>query len=282
MRVRSAFRVLEGSLLAVRVMLAVQYLHIAAIQTIAPVHDHFFPAVLRHPTLLLVAFFVPMISEVVVLSHPTPAGMKRAAAIETLGAAILLLHQATYFYATWVIVFWAGLFLVWLAWSGAADARRAMKTGPLLARLLIAFFFLGGAAGKWTAGYWSGEVFYDMFFARQSYFVYAQLRAWFDDATIQLIARWFSRWAVIVETSMALVVFLPARVASTVSIAAALGLWLTSADLFEVAWPLIGLALAGRLLASQRDPANPDIGDPAALRTDPATRDPNRFTRSGV
>jgi hypothetical protein len=255
MRVRSAFCVLEGSLLAVRVMLALPYLNIAAVQTIAPVHDHFFPAVLRHPTLLLVAFFVPMIGEIVVLSHPTRAGMKRAAVLETLGAAVLLLHQATYFYATWVIVLWAGLFLVWLAWSGASDEWRATTTGPFLAQLLTAFFFLGGAAGKWTAGYWSGEVFYDLFFARHSYFVYSQLRAWFNDATIQLIAKWFSRSAVIVETSMALVVFLPARLGSTVSIAAALGLWLTSADLFEVAWPLIGIALAGRLLASRRDRA---------------------------
>jgi hypothetical protein len=254
-RVRNAFGVLEGSLFAVRVMLAVSYVRIAALQVIAPVHDHFFPALLRHPTLLLVAFFVPMISEVVVLSHQTRAGMKRAAAIETLGAAVLLLHQATYFTATWVVVFWAGLFLVWIAWSGAANEGRATTTGPFLAQLLTAFFFLGGAAGKWSAGYWSGEVFYDIFFARQSYFVYSHLRAWFDDATIQLLAKWFSRSAVAVETSMVLVVFLPARLASTVSIAAALGLWLTNADLFEVVWPLIGIALAGRLLASQCDRA---------------------------
>jgi hypothetical protein len=255
-RVRSAFRVVEGALLAVRVMLAVPYIRIAAIQTVAPVRDHFFPPVLRHPTLLLIAFFMPMIAEIIVLSRPARADMKRAAAIETLGAAILLLHQATYFYATWVIVFWAGLFLVWLAWSGAADERRATTTGPFLAQLLTAFFFLGGAAGKWTAGYWSGEVFYDIFFGRQSYFVYSQLRVWFDDTAIQLIAKWFSRSAVVVETSMALVVFLPARLASTVSVAAALGLWFTSADLFEVAWPLIGVALAGRLLASPRDRAD--------------------------
>ena len=257
-RVRRAFRALAGSLLAVRVMLALSYVRIAALQVIAPVHDHFFPAPLAHPTLVLVAFFVPVMTEIAVLSHPAPAGMKRAAAVETLGAAVLLLHQATYFTATWVIVFWAGLFLAWLAWSGAADERRAMETGPFLAQLLIAFFFLGGAAGKWTAGYWSGQVFYDMFFARQSTFVYAQLRAWFEDATIQLIAKWFSRSAVVVETSMALVAFLPARLASTVSIAAALGLWLTSADLFEVAWPMIGIALAGRLLAAQRNHADPD------------------------
>jgi hypothetical protein len=251
-RVRSAFRVLAGALLAVRVMLAMPYIRIATLQTIAPVRDHLFPPVLRHPALVLLAFFVPMIAEIMVLSRPATADMKRAAASETIGAAILLLHQATYFYATWVIVFWAGLFLAWLAWSGAADESRAITTGPFLAQLLTAFFFLGGAAGKWTAGYWSGAVFYDIFFAGNSYVVYSQLRTWFSDAALQILAKWFSRSAVVVETSMALIVFLPARLASTVSVVAALGLWLANADLFEVAWPLIGIALAGRLLALPR------------------------------
>jgi len=95
-------------------------------------------------------------------------------------------------------------------------------------------------------------VFYDLFFARRSDLVYAQLRAWFSDASVHLIATWFSRSVVVVETSLALVWLLPARLAASVSIAAALGLWFTSGDLFEVCWPIIGLALAGRLLAPRR------------------------------
>jgi len=251
-RVSNALRAIALALLAVRIMLAASYIRIAALQVIAPVHDHFFPAPLRHPALVLVAFFGPMLTEVLVLHRPTAGQMRRAAGMEVAGAAVLLLHQASYFYATWVIVFWAGVFMVWMAWSGSADEERAAAIGPFLAQLIISFFFLGGAAGKWTAGYWSGEVFYDLFFARRSDLVYAQLRAWFSDASVHLIATWFSRSVVVVETSLALVWLLPARLAASVSIAAALGLWFTSGDLFEVCWPIIGLALAGRLLAPRR------------------------------
>ncbi len=250
--VGNAFRVVAAALLAVRVMLAIPHLRIASLQAIAPVQDHFFPAALRHPALLLVAFFAPVISEVMALAQAAPGRMKLAAVVETFGAGLLLLHQASYFYATWVIVFWAGLFMVWMAWSGAADEERASAIGPFLAQLIIAFLFLGGAAGKWTAGYWSGEIFYDLFFAHRTDLIYSQMRLWFGDATVHLIATWFSRTAVVVETSMALVVFLPTRLASSVSIAAALGLWFTSSDLFEVSWPIIGLACAGRLLAAAR------------------------------
>lgn len=249
-RVGNAFRAIEGALLATHVLLATRYLRVVSLQLMVPVQDHFFPAALRHPAIVLAAFFGPMITEVIVLDRPTRGAMKWAAAVEVAGAAGLLLHQATYFYAPWVIVFWSGLLLVWMAWSGARDGERAANIGPFLAQLLIAFVFLGAAVGKWTAGYWSGDVFYDIFFARHPSFIYAHLRAWFDDTMLHVIARWFSRAAVLVETSMALVLVLPARLASTVSIAAALGFWLTSSDLFDVSLPLVGVAIAGRMLAS--------------------------------
>jgi hypothetical protein len=50
---------------------------------------------------------------------------------------------------------------------------------------------------------------------------------------------------------MAFIIFLPARLASTVALCAAVGFWLASFDLFEVSALLIGIALAGRLLAGQ-------------------------------
>lgn len=248
-QVANAVRAIEGALLAVHVMLAARYVQLASLQVIAPVSDHFFPVVLRHPAFLLAAFFSPVLTEVIVLDRPTPTAMRWAAGVEAAGAAVLLVHQASYFFATWVVVFWAALFLVWLAWSAAQDDVRARIAGPFVAQLLVAFLFMGGAVGKWTAGYWSGDVFYGVFFAGNPSPIYALLRSRFDVSTLHLIAMWFSRAVVVLETSMALVILLPARRASMVSIAAALGLWLTSGDLFEVSWPLIGIALAGRLLA---------------------------------
>src|SRR5207245_8798699 len=109
------------------------------------------------------------------------------------------------------------------------------RNGPVLAQLLVAFWFLGGAAGKWTAGYWTGEPFHDLFFAHHPYPVYALLRARLDAETLRLVATWYSRAVVVVETAMAGVVLLPARLASALTVAVALGMWLVTGDLYDVA-----------------------------------------------
>jgi len=247
--VTRAFLGLAASICAVRLLLVRQYLLITVVAATVPLQDHFFPPLLRQPVLLAAAFFAPLWTEVLVLLRPTDRRMKHHAVAVTLSAGVLLVHQASYFFATWVVIFWAGLFLVWMAWNGAADPGSASRKGPLLAQLLIAFWFLGGAAGKWTAGYWAGEPFYDLFFAHDPYPVYALLRASLDADTLRVVAMWFSRAVVVVETVMGCVVFLPARVASALSIAVAVGMWLSIGNLYDVTWPVIGTALAGRILA---------------------------------
>src|SRR3989442_11785753 len=104
--------------------------------------------------------------------------MLRYLIMVTLCSAILLVRQARYFFATWVVVFWAGLFLIWIAGSALDAPLRACKTVPLLAQALISFWFLSGAVGKWRSAYWAGEPFYDMFFAHHHFLVYALLRLW--------------------------------------------------------------------------------------------------------
>ncbi len=252
--VTRAFRIVAASICAVRIMLIRQYILIAAVAAAVPLHDHFFPAILRHPAVLAGAFFAPLWFEVLVLLRPTIRRAKCHAVAVTLSAAVLLVHQASYFFATWVVIFWAGLFLVWLAWKGEADPDGACRMGPFLAQLLIAFWFLGGAVGKWTAGYWAGEPLYEMFFAHHPYRLYALLRGWLDAESLRAAATWFSRAVVVVETAMAGVVVLPAPLASTLTIAVALGMWLSLGDIYDIAWPMIGTALAGRMLASGRSP----------------------------
>ncbi len=247
--VTGAYLALAASICAVRILLVRQYGLIIAVAAAVPLRDHFFPSLLRQPALLAAAFLAPLATEIPVLLRPTAGRMKRHAAGVTLSAAVLLVHQASYFFATWIVVFWAGLFLAWLAWSGVPDPESARRKGPFLAQLLVAFWFLGGAAGKWTAGYWAGEPFHDLFFAHHPYAVYAVLRAHLDADTLRLVATWFSRAVVVVETAMAAVFLLPARLASSLGVAVGLGMWLAMGNLYDVAWPVIGTALAGRILA---------------------------------
>jgi hypothetical protein len=247
----AAFRAVAGSILVVRLFLLGRNLQTAALQVAAPVDDSFFPELLKHPALLIAATLVPIGTGLLSVLRPTRTSMRLHAGSETLSATTLLLHQATYFFATWTIVFWGDVFLVWLTWSGGRTDTHARETGPFLAQLMIAFIFLGGAAGKWTAGYWSGEPFNDIFFVDNSSLLFSLLRSGFDEPTLPIVARWYSRMVVLMESAMVLVIFMPARVAAILGVVAALGMWSASASLFEVALPIMGMAGAAWILGSR-------------------------------
>src|SRR5436309_14740055 len=89
-----------------------------------------------------------------------------------------------------------------------------------------------------------------MYFSHHLYRVCAVLRLWVEPGTLRVVATWFSRSVVVVETAMAFVVFLPARAAAAITVVVALGMWLCIGDLFDIAWPMIGTALAGWILSA--------------------------------
>jgi hypothetical protein len=252
--VTRAFVVLTAAIFTARVLFARQYLLAAATVAAVPVQDHFFPWVLRQPLVLATAFLAPLATELAVLLRPTAGRMRRHAVWVTVSAAILLLHQASYFFATWVVVFWAGLLLVWMAYRGPGDAEGARRQGPFLAQLLISFWFLGGAAGKWTAAYWTGAPLYDLFFARGPYALHAWLRASLDGDSLRLLVAWFSRAVVVTESAMACTLLMPARMASILTVVVALGMWGCLGGLSDIALPMVGVALAGRILAEGANP----------------------------
>src|SRR5438445_606616 len=127
--VTRAFLGLAVAICGVRVLLIRQYCLIIAVAAAVPLHDHFFPALLRQPALLAAAFFAPLWTEVQVLLRPMAGRMKRHAVAVTLSAGVLLVHQASYFFATWIVVFWAGLFI------GTALAARILAAAarPVIA-----------------------------------------------------------------------------------------------------------------------------------------------------
>jgi hypothetical protein len=241
-QVARAFVWLIVSIAAVRVLVASEYWSRALFQLSIPVEDPFFPQALRDPLLLLTAVCGPLIAELMVIWRPTVTKMRTAAALEILSAALLMIHQAAFYKATWIVVFWCGWLLAWLAWSAVRRPELIPACGPLLAQAMVAFFFLGGAVGKWTAGYWSGEVFHDILVKRHTGMLHQYLRATLDDSSLWQIAMIYSRGIVIVETAMIGIVLVPPRAASVLIAVAALGMWGSSSNLFEIAFPLVGLA----------------------------------------
>jgi hypothetical protein len=239
---RRAFVWLIVSIGAVRILLASEYWSRALFLIAIPVEDPLFPTALRDPVVLLTALFGPLSIEVLVLWRPTVTRMRTAAVVEIASAAVLLVHQASFYKATWIVVFWSGWLLAWLAWSAVRQPDLIRTFGPFLAQAIVAFFFLGGAVGKWTAGYWSGEAFHDILFNRHPGIVYQHFRATLDEAALRQIATIYSRTIVIFETAMIGIVLVPPRVASVLIVLAGVGLWSSSSTLYEIVFPIFGLA----------------------------------------
>jgi hypothetical protein len=259
-----AFVSLTVSIAAVRLLVASDYRTRALFQLGIPVHDPLFPIAFRDPLLLLLAILGPLITEFSVLWRPTLVRARTAAVVEIVSATILLIHQASFFRATWVVIFWGSWLLAWLAWTAVRQPALVRACGPILAQVLVAFFFLGGAVGKWTAGYWSGEPFHDILFRRHTGVLYQYLRATADESTLRYIATIYSRSIVIFETAMIGIVLVPPRIASVLIVLASVGLWVSSSVLYEIVFPIIGLAAVVWHLAGAPD-QNQTGGEPGPV-----------------
>jgi hypothetical protein len=248
-----AFVALMVSIAVVRLLIASDYRTRGLVQLAIPVDDPLFPLAFRNPLLLLLAILGPLIIEVIVISRPTLASARTAAAVEIVSATVLLTHQASFYRATWVVLFWCGWMLAWLAWTADRRPGLVRSCGPVLAQALVAFFFLGGAVGKWTAGYWSGEPFHDLLFRRHPGVLYEYLRTTTDEPTLRYIAMIYSRSIVILETAMIGIVLVPPRIASAVIVVVGVGMWMSSSVLYEIVFPIIGLAVVAWHLAGAPD-----------------------------
>ena len=115
-----------------------------------------------------------------------------------------------------------------------------------LGLLIISMIFLGGAIGKWTPGYWSGDVLYEIYFVDRNYWVFNLLRASVETESLRDIATYYSRMVVITESCCAFLWVLPVRIGAAAAITVMLGIVIFSnAYLFSVMFCLIGLAIVG-------------------------------------
>ena len=92
-----------------------------------------------------------------------------------------------------------------------------------------------------------------MLFRRTPGVLYEYLRTTTDEATLRYIATIYSRSIVIVETMMIGIVLVPPRIASAVIVVAGLGMWVSISGLYEIVFPMIGLAVVVWHLAGAPD-----------------------------
>ena len=213
-----------------------------------PVNDPFFPKFFESIWTLRIAYLGSLAAICGSFFFANYA-LRRLLGFSTVaGLTILCLHQGSYNDATFTTSWWTSLWSLWFVKYVHLDCRESdLRRPAFLSRVIISMILLGGAVGKWTAEYWSGEVLYQIYFVEREFWVFNLLRDNFDAESLQAIATWYSRKVVVVETVCGLGLWLlPPRWAAIAGITvltsiAVFSNWL----LFSVLMSLIALASVG-------------------------------------
>jgi len=219
-----------------------------------PLDDPFFPVWLKSVWTLRLTFLGTIVAVGLNLVTSSRRLQYVCVWVALVGTTILCIHQASYNDMTFVTAWWTCLWATWYVHHLAdADQTLMLRRASFLGRLIISLILLGGASGKWTAEYWSGEVFYDIYFIDRDYWVFNALRSWFEPEQLRTIATWYSRKVVVIETVAGLGLWmLPPRIAATVGVVLLASIALLSNFLlFSVLFTLIGLAAVGWLVVKE-------------------------------
>lgn len=211
------------------------------------IEHSFFPAWLRSAIVLRFAFVASVLTYGLSLFVIDSYKRRCLLGIGLFAATVLLLHQGSHNDMTFTTVWWCSVFAFWFSGRIGIDREAdLMSKASFLSRVIVALVLLGGAAGKWTSEYWSGQVFYEIYFVERDFWVFNLLRDWFDKETLRAIATGYSRKVIVVESLGALIWLFPSRWAAVIGTVLFAGIALSSNFLlFSVLWPLIGLSLVG-------------------------------------
>ncbi len=216
-----------------------------------PLHDTFFPTWLQSIWVLRISFLGTVIALAVNLFVGDRWFQKACCLLTLIGTSILCLHQCSYNDMTFVTAWWASLWAFWFVLRiDIDDEDHLLRRSAFLSRLIISMILLGGGMGKWTAEYWSGEVFYDIYFLDRDFWVFNYLRENFEAEQLRTMSMWYSRKVVVLETVAGLTLWLlPPKWAAATAVTILMGIALLSNFLlFSVLNALIGLALVGFLV----------------------------------
>lgn len=214
--------------------------------------DPFFPDFFRSVITLRIAYLAAVGSIALNLVTGSRNWQQTCTWITFASLTILCLHQASYNDMTFVTAWWTSLWSVWYVHqlSRTDNEDHLLSRAAFLSRLIISLILLGGAVGKWTGEYWSGEVLHDIYFRDRDYWAFNFLRANFEPETLRVMAKWYSRQVVMIETFAGLGLWaLPPKIAAAIAVVLLSSIALSSNFLlFSVLSTLIGLASVGFLV----------------------------------
>ena len=220
------------------------YPAIFAAYTNCELTDSFFPIALRDANVLAGLMLLAVSASILMLFTRHRTALRIQAITLAVCALGLCLHQGSYNDASFVTCFWVSLWCVWFTFRIDDPRDQLFEKGKTFAVLIISMIFLGGAVGKLTPEYWSGEVFYQIYFVDRDFWVFNSLRARFEPETLRELATYYSRMVIVTECAMAGLWLLPRKFAAVLGLVILLSLTLFSnLNLFSVTFCLIGLCL---------------------------------------
>ncbi|MEZ6093586.1 MAG: hypothetical protein R3C03_05015 [Pirellulaceae bacterium] len=209
-----------------------------------PVVDPFFPRWLQSSVTFAGMYFGYLLLLVALAFKPRRRHSVLITVMMTLFAFGMVVHQHSYNDMTFFTVFWVSLWLTWfLSRINCESAKELLPRAVFLSHVVLSMILLGGAVGKYTPGYWSGEVMYEIYFKGRDYWVFEMLRSVFSGDDLRQVAAWYSRFIIVVESAGGMLWLLPPRVASAMAILILCGIFTFSNwFLVSVLACLIGLA----------------------------------------
>jgi hypothetical protein len=244
----AAYRLVQAAILISLFWKWKFFLQANNIYATTPVEDPFFPDWLRSVTTIRFAFWGSALATGISLITSINLLRKTCSWLGFVGITLMCIHQGSYNDMTFVTIWWCCLWSVWLAHRLETDQQELLiRRAAFLSRLIISLILLGGAAGKWTPEYWSGEVLFDIYFVDRDFWFFNYLRDNYEPKELQEIAQWYSRQTVVVETVSGIGLWiLPARWAALVGTVILSGIVILSNQyLVSVVGCLVGLACVG-------------------------------------
>lgn len=236
-----------------------------------PIYQDFFSPFFSSAAVVIATYVLVCIAIGFNLSCVQDWLRSKTAWLPVIGLSILCVHQGSYNDMTFTTAWWAMLWSAWFAGRIDESDHHLIDRGARLSRTILSVILLGGAVGKWTAEYWSGQVLHEIYFVDRDFWIYNWLRDSLAPEAVRDVATWYSRQVIIIETVVGLTLWaLPSRIAAAVGLTVYASIAIFSNYyLFSVLLSLIALAAVGFLVPKQTRSAEPaaELICPEASRT---------------
>ncbi len=211
-----------------------------------PIVDSFFPIFFRSQRVARVAYLVACCGCLFAIFTSEQRHLIAATVLLLGSLMVLSVHQSGFNDVTFMSCAWTAGWCVWISTRLHEPFETLFPRAVWLSHLILSLIFLGGAVGKVTQGYWSGQVLFDIYFEKRDFWFYNIFRWALPAEQLRQAATVHSRMVIAFEFFCCFLWLMPARMGSWIAVVMLCGIALTNNFLlFSVVTCLTGLALVG-------------------------------------